>query len=402
MILLLLLLWAFPAHAQRVFRAEFIPYDTREAAVAADRSKATRFSPLTFRVADGTASAQLSVPGPWSDCLVYLHMENVGAPYALRVNGRTVALIKDENAIADFDLTAFVAAGDNRLELLPLPGAAGILIRKPFENCYVFAQEKRSIKDFSVSLGPDSLHRFGVLDLSVIVQNGFNYEEPVTVGYDIYDPTGKLLEYSVNEIRVAGRSTDTLRWTPYIYHTNEHRWRGGQLYKIMLYTKRDGAFKEYIPLQTGFLDGKPVALKIKRFDALATKAETKKQLTALLKTHNAVQPSSPQPRWFYDACDEVGMRVIDAAGIHFPEHRDDRRVHGTPSNDPAWETEYVERVRAMWARARNHTCIVGFATGSQSGNGYAMYKAYEALKALESKRPVIYDDAADEWNNDAL
>lgn len=89
-----------------------------------------------------------------------------------------------------------------------------------------------------------------MLDLEVIVQNGYNYEEPITVGFDIYAPNSKLLDFSVNDITVPGRSLDTVRFSPYIYHTYENSWGAkgaAPLYRVMLYTKRKGVFKEYIP-----------------------------------------------------------------------------------------------------------------------------------------------------------
>ena len=99
-------------------------------------------------------------------------------------------------------------------------------------------------------------------------------------------------------------------------------------------------------------------------------------------------------------CDELGLYVIDRANINAPDRRDDRRVGGTPSNDPALADEYLERVKAMYYRSRNHTCVVAFALGGESGNGYNMYKAYEWLKSVEKSRPVIYTDADGEWNSD--
>ena len=62
--------------------------------------------------------------------------------------------------------------------------------------------------------------------------------------------------------------------------------------------------------------------------------------------------------------------------------------------------EYLERVRNMYYRSRNHTCIIGFALGGESGNGYNMYKAYQWLKSVEPSRPVICIDADGEWNTD--
>ena len=65
-----------------------------------------------------------------------------------------------------------------------------------------------------------------------------------------------------------------------------------------------------------------------------------------------------------------------------------------------WMDEYLERVKAMYYRSRNHSCVIAFALGGESGNGYNMYKAYEWLKSVEKSRPVICADADGEWNSD--
>lgn len=72
------------------------------------------------------------------------------------------------------------------------------------------------------------------------------------------------------------------------------------------------------------------------------------------------------------------------AAIYAPDARDDRSVGGTPSNDPRLTDEYLGRVKAMYHRSRNHTSIIGFALGRDSGNGYNMYKAYQWLKSVRT------------------
>ena len=63
----------------------------------------------------------------------------------------------------------------------------------------------------------------------------------------------------------------------------------------------------------------------------------------------------------------------------------------------------MERVKSMYYRSRNHTCIIGFAlSGKDSGNGYNMYKAYEWLKSVENRLPVFYVGADGEWNTDNI
>ena len=189
----------------RIHRSEFVPFDTREDADALNRKNTDKY--LVFApglLNDGEEVLGIgdvvNLPNGWFDSFIYLHLENTGTAYTLRVNDRTVAVVEDPFAPADFDLTPYVKQGDN-LILLELHESNTPELQKgftptpvkPFTNSYLFAQEKRSIRDFNVALIPDSTRKFGMLDLEVIVQNGYNYEEPITVGFDIYAPNGCLL-----------------------------------------------------------------------------------------------------------------------------------------------------------------------------------------------------------------
>mgnify|MGYP002517743056 CR=1 FL=1 len=106
---------------------------------------------------------------------------------------------------------------------------------------------------------------------------------------------------------------------------------------------------------------------------------------------NTLCPDAPQPEWFYDICDALGLYVIEQANINPVAESNNRKVGGTPSNDPTLVGEYFARVKAMYYRTRNCTCIVAYSLGGdKAGNGYNMYKAYEWLKSVEQRRPVFY------------
>ena len=63
--------------------------------------------------------------------------------------------------------------------------------------------------------------------------------------------------------------------------------------------------------------------------------------------------------------------------------------------------EYLARIKAMYYRTRNHSCIVAYALGGDdAGNGYNMYKAYQWLKGVEKNRAIICTSAEGEWNTD--
>ena len=394
----------------RVYRTEVVPYDARHDAEARNREAGgywKAFEPEVTIATEGPLHAvleqEIEIPFAWTDGMVYLHVENPGSAYSLWLNDRQVAEVSDP-----------LMRNDNPARQLD---AAAPVVRKSFENSYLYYQNKRSIADFEIGLVPDSLGRdFGMLDLKIVTQNAYNYEEPVTVGYDIYSPQGKLLEFNMTEITIPGRSTDTVRFSPFIYHTYKNKWEAESktppLYKVMLFTRRNGVYKEYMPLKIGFgktelVDGRIMRLgkelkPVKAgYNAAADRKTTLAELKALkAKGKNTICPDYPQPAWFYELCDSLGLYVIDRANINAPERSGDRTVGGTPSNDPRLVGDYLERVKAMYYRSRNHSCVIAFALGGESGNGYNMYKAYEWLKSVEKSRPVICADADGEWNSD--
>ena len=409
--------------AGRIYRTEVIPYELRNDAEARRSEAAGSTIAFAPAVADGAAVARIEIPFAWTDGVVYLHLENVGSAYSLYLNDALVAEVEDALTPSEFHLTPLVRQGVNtfRLELRPSrtpqidPQPA---VQRPrFSESYLYYQNKRSIRDFEIALLPDSMRRDGILEMKILTLNAFNYDEKVEAGYDIYSPQGKLLDFNIREIPIPGRSTDTVRFHPFIYHVNENRWTPAAktappVYRVMLFTRRDGAYREYMPLRIGF--GRPelhdgrllhhdavVELRRTPYNAAADRKTTLAEIKALkAKGFNTLCPSYPQPAWFYDLCTETGLYVIDCAAIAAPERRDDRTVGGTPSNDPRLAAEYLERVKAMYYRSRNYPCIAAFSLGGPAGNGYNMYKAYEWLKSVERHRPVFYGDADGEWNTD--
>lgn len=415
-----------PVEAGRIHRTEVVPYDKRHDADARNRAGVEAYiayTPEAFAATDDAVAVGqvIDIPYVWTDGVVYLHLENVGTAYTLTVNDTEVAEVEDSSTPAEFALTPYIREGKNAVVLTLRRSAADALnaapaSRKAFENSYLYTQNKRSIRDFEIALVPDSTRKFGVLELAIVAQNAFNYDEPVTVGYDIYSPQGKLLEFNMTEITIPGRSTDTVRFSPFIYHTYKNKWEAGSktppLYKVMLFTRRNGVYKEYMPLKIGFgktelVDGRIMRLgkELKPVKAGYNAAADRKTTLAELKTlkakgKNTICPDYPQPAWFYELCDSLGLYVIDRANINASERSGDRTVGGTPSNDPRLVGDYLERVKAMYYRSRNFTCVIAYSLGGPSGNGYNMYKAYQWLKSVEKSRPVIYSDTDGEWNSD--
>ena len=413
--------------AQQIYRSEFSVYDLRDAALKNDHSRTERhivFAPKSMEmVGDVEVVGQVfNLPTAWSDFNLYLHVQNTLNAYHLVVNEKLVASVEDPQTPADFHISPYLRQGNNEVLLLVRQSKCAELNKgsqnsstERFKGSYIFAQHRKHIYDYDAHIVPNSKGKGFVLELDIAVRNDFNFEEMVLVGYDIYSPEDKLIDYAVREFTVPGRSIDTLKIRTSLGEDSRFAWSNAnpKLYRLTLYTKRDGKPREYISFRVGagrttlengqiLRNGKPIAIKSAQYSVTGGYSDTQTQIKALrAKGINTLLPKNPQPEWFYDICDGLGMYVIERANINPVEESQNRKVGGTPSNNPTLVDEYLARVKSMYYRTRNHSCIIAYALGGdQAGNGYNMYKAYQWLKSVEKERAVICTSADGEWNTD--
>ena len=424
-LLLFFMAFCVTISAQNVLRSQFTLYDTREDSVNRDHSKTLNyiaFSPQSL----GSVGAiemfgqKVSVPASWNDYNVYLHVENTQSAYDIAINGSVVAISEDYSTPKDYFISPYLRQGDNDVVLLLRPsntpqldqGTAASRLAK-LSGCYIFAQHRASVYDYDAAIVArgGKLH----LELDIIAGNDFNYEETISVGYDIYTPERRLVDYAVRDFTVAGRSRDTLKVRIDLGAELRYLWSAAKpsLYRTTLYIKRGGKPFEYLPLFIGagettfengkiYRNGKPIVIKEIAYNANQSRVQSRKDILALKnKGYNTLRPDAPQPLWFYDLCDNIGMYVIEQVALNPTAQSENRAIGGTPSNDPTLVDEYLARTKSMYYRTRNHPSIIAYSlAGKEVGNGYCLYKAYQWLKSVEKHRPVICSSAAGEWNSD--
>lgn len=415
------------AEAQQVFRNEFSVFDLREEALKNNHANTEHhiaFKPQSIEAVGKVevVGQNVNIPTAWSDYNVYLHIQNTIKAYDLVVNGELVASVEDSYTPSDFLISSHLRQGNNeillllrRSEVIELQNGSQSNLVEQFQGSYLFAQYRKHIYDYDARIVQQANSKSLFLELAVVVRNDFNFEENISVGYDIYSPDNKLIDYTIRDIPVAGRSVDTLQIRTYIGENNRSLWSASnpKLYRLTLYTKRDGKPREYISFylgagQTTFADGKilrngeAIAIKSARYNARTTYSEALSEIKALkAKGTNTLLPDNPQPEWFYDICDKLGVYVIERANINPTEQSENRKIGGTPSNNPLLAGEYLARVKSMYYRTRNHSCIIAYALGGdKAGNGYNMYKAYQWLKGVEKNRAITCPSADGEWNTD--
>ena len=196
------LFFAIAGYAQspRVFRSEFITYDKREDAVTDKRDEIARYwayKPERIAIAGGEVRfvQKITIDATLNDYNLFLHLENAGMAYTLFINNEEICDVEDHITPADFMISPYLRQGVNEIMVAMrqtrLPQLQENIIQPEFpqfENSYMFAQRRLSVRDFNIILEPDSSRQYAKLKLDVIVANDFNFKETIQVGFDIYDP----------------------------------------------------------------------------------------------------------------------------------------------------------------------------------------------------------------------
>ncbi len=365
--------------------------------------------------------AAFDLPSLWLDRDMYLHIEGVGSAYSLYINGKHIGYSNDSRTPAEYNISSAVRDGINSIAIEVYGFSQGSwmetsipsLVAGTLGDIYIYSQPKLRIEDFVVRAKLDSAGVNGIVWITAIMANSYRSEEKITLGYDIYSSEGKLLTYNLLETMIAPEGFDTLRFKEYIYPSVKKMWspNSPNLYRMMFYVRRDGRITEYIPFQFGFniteledgvlvINGQRAELKVSAYNAADDEATTASELRTLKQQYNTVCVSYPQPRWFYELCDRIGIYVIDQANINSSYRKDDRNVGGALANDPRFLSDFIDRVSHMQGRSKNYTSLIALSMGSESGNGYNFYKAYQWLKWADTLHSVSYGDVQGEWNSD--
>ncbi len=117
----------------------------------------------------------------------------------------------------------------------------------------------------------------------------------------------------------------------------------------------------------------------------------------LMKAHhiNAIRTSHypPHPA-VLDLCDELGLFVVDECdlethGFHLIGWR------GNPSDDPRWADAYLDRMRRMVERDKNHPSVIMWSLGNEAGTGANLAAMADWARGRDSSRPIHYEGDRD-------
>ncbi|WED21262.1 beta-galactosidase [Vibrio sp. JC009] len=343
--------------------------------------------------------------------------DGVNSAFHLWCNGKWVGYSQDSRLPAEFDLTSYLAEGENTLAVMVLRWSDGSYLEDQdmwwmsgiFRDVTLLSKPVSHISDVFVKPVLDACYRDACVDVDVILANPENHKITVQIFDGLKPVTGTVTD-SVqnrivdekggwdNKVFLSLNVQDPAHWTaetPNLYRcvvilldTDD------QVVDIEAY---DIGFRS-VEIKDGQLlvNGKPLLIKgVNRHehDEVKGHAIDEESMIADIKllkqsNFNAVRTAHypNHPRW-YELCDEYGLYLVDEANIEthgmFPMER--------LSADPQWAAAYMMRFTKLVERDKNHPSVIIWSLGNESGQSTNHNAMYAWAKERDPSRPVQYE-----------
>jgi beta-galactosidase len=368
----------------------------------------------------GSYRTWFTVPSGWEGRQVYLHFAGVDSAFYAWINGTKLGYHEDSRTPTEFNITPHLKAGRNLLAVEVYRYGDGAFLEDQdmwrmsgiYRDVYLWATPAQHVRDFEVKTNLDAAYRDAELVVETHLTNALDRTANISVTAELLDAAGAAVgSPSDQSIQIGPKGQHSTALS--IPVTAPRKWSAEDpyLYKLLLTLKdvSTGATLEVIPANVGFrkveikngrfmVNGKPILVKgvnrhehseitgkVISVDSMIEDIKLMKQFNV-----NAVRTSHypNTPEW-YDLCDRYGLYVLDEANIEVHHYGNDPRNRLT--NDPAWKEAYLDRVRSMVERDKNHPSVVIWSMGNESGDGPNAAAAYQWTKQRDPSRPFHYE-----------
>lgn len=332
----------------------------------------------------------------------YLNFEGVDSCFYLYINGRFVGYDQVSHSTSEFDVTDFLREGRNRVAVLVLKWCDGSYFEDQdkfrfsgiFRDVYLLFRPEGHLWDFTVTTPLSADYTAAEVRVALAFLGA---SQPVTL--TLTDADGAVV--------ASAEATETA----VLSVPRPCLWNAEQPY---LYTLTLATAEERVVTKVGLreiavrdgvvcLNGQAIKFRgVNRHDSdpvtgpVVSVAHMLRDLT-LMKQHNinAIRTSHyPNQPVFLELCDQYGFYVIDEADV---EAHGVTALYGSDSdyaklaNDPAYELEFLDRVRRLVARDKNRPAVVIWSMGNEAGFGCNIERCLAFAKAADPTRLTHYE-----------
>lgn len=354
----------------------------------------------------GCYRTTFQVPDAWAGRRIRLTFDGVCSMLTVSVNGSEVGMSKGSHVPAEFDVTDVVQEGENLVAVVVHQWSDASYVEDQdmwrhngiFRDVWLAALPKNHIEDVRVTydLGNDLASVSGTIEVTMAGDGG-------EVEATLLDPAGNECFSESGSGEIAFSLDDVQVWSPETPHCYTLLLRNGdqevqrQTIGFRTVEVRDGQF---------WVNGISIKIQgVNRHDdhpdyGYAVPFDHMERDVVLMKQHNVntVRTSHyPNDSRFYDLCDTHGLLVIDETDLEchgFCMVGDQDEI----SDDPTWEPTYMDRVKRVYARDKNHPSVVIWSLGNESGYGCNQDAMHAFLKEVDPSRPVHLE--AEAWRRE--
>ena len=363
----------------------------------------------------GSYRREFELPKEWSGRRVRIQFDGVDSAFFLWINGTKAGYSVNSRNAAEFDITSLVKPGKNTVALEVYRFSTGSYLEDQdmwrlsgiFRNVTLWSSPQVHLRDFFAKPDLDAQYLDGSVNVTAKVCNDGDQPAAARVlNAQVYDLAGKpvaeaatvavptLAAGEEREVRLKVSVSNPAKWTA----------ETPNLYTTVL-TLEGNADKEFISCRTGFrkleikgyqflVNGVPIKLKgANRHENwpetghYVTEENMRRDLELLKQGNcNNVRTShySNDPRW-YELCDEYGIYLTAEANVE---------CHGYQpvlDREPRWKRAIVDRDVANVENFKNHSSVIIWSLGNESGNGPNFHSALKAIKAIDPDRPTHFE-----------
>ncbi len=361
----------------------------------------------------GSYRRAFDVPEKWIGRKIYIRFGAANSAMYLWVNGDRVGYSEDSKLPAEFDITAYVKAGENIAAVEVYQWSSGSYLEdQDFwsisgleRSVELFAQPQTHIRDFFAHAGLDDAMQSGELEVTVDIAGDTDGRSVHITLFDGDRIVAQEKAAAASSQSLSMRAPNVRPWsaeTPNLYGMLiELKDAAGGVIEAAYHNV---GFRD-IEMRGGrlFVNGAPIMFRgVNRHEhhpvtGRVVDVETMKKDIELLKrlNFNAVRTSHypNDPRW-YSLADQYGIYIIDEANIeshaYMGKGKDEGPEHWL-GNKPYFYKSHLARVSRMVERDKNHPSIIAWSLGNEAGLGKAFEDAAAETKKRDATRLVTYE-----------
>ena len=368
----------------------------------------TLFNPTADYVTD------FALPESWEGGEVFVRFEGVESGFACWLNGVYLGYSEDSFTPTEFDLSAALRKGSNRLAVRVFKWTPGSWFEDQdffrfsgiFRSVFLCLTPETAVRDFSVVPVLSEDLTSGTVEFSAKTKGSGTLRLRLLDGER---------EIAAAELPLAdGEAAAELPVAaPSLWSAEEPK-----LYTLLIEVlNKAGGVTQIVRQRVGFrrfelkdglmlLNAKRIVFKgVNRHDFSARQGrvpdrELLERDIMLMKQNNinAVRTCHyPNQSALYELCDEYGLYVIDENNMETHGTWDAYR-RGQAGADYVVPKEHREfapllfdRIRSMYERDKNHPCILIWSVGNESFGGSVIRDMADLLRSLDGRRLVHYE-----------